>query len=601
MIILNLKQGTPEWHAARATHDCASEAAAALGLAKNCTRSELMKIKHTGITPDVSGWTQKFLFDKGHEAEALARPIVANILGEALLPVTGESDDGKMLASLDGFTRFGDTVWENKMMNPELRDYIVANNDLPDTHWPQCEQQILVTGADRVYFTVSDGTEEGTTGIFYESNPERRQLLIAGWTQFNEDLKNYELPEVKPAAVAEVIEDLPALTVQLVGQVTASNLANFQTVVLARIQAINTNLFTDNDFATADKMVKFLDDGEKRLDLVKSQALSQTASIDELFRTIDGLKAEMKSKRLTLDKLVKAEKENRKAEIVREAADAIAGHIIAIHRRIGVAPTVQVNFGEAIKGLKSLDSMRDKVSVALANAKIEANAIADRIESNIKSLEEDGQNWRFLFPDMTAVCTKAADDFAALLAARKASHQQAEAARIEKIRAEEQAKAEAAAAAKVAEQARIAKEAADAQTAAEQAERNRVAEEEIRRIDAERKAADEEPVLQDVNAAFDREFAATPSIVFSEKVIADANARQFVDSIPAGTDTGATLKLGDICGRLGFTVNADFLASLGINPVSTEKNAKLYAEAKFPTICRLISEHVMALAFKKAA
>jgi predicted phage-related endonuclease len=46
--------------------------------------------------------------------------------------------------------------------------------------------------------------------------------------------------------------------------------------------------------------------GEKRLALVKSQALAQTASIDELFRTIDALKEEMRSKRLTLDKLVKA-------------------------------------------------------------------------------------------------------------------------------------------------------------------------------------------------------------------------------------------------------------------------------------------------------
>ena len=46
---------------------------------------------------------------------------------------------------------------------------------------------------------------------------------------------------------------------------------------------------------------------------------------------------------------------------------------------------------------------------------------------------------------------------------------------------------------------------------------------------------------------------------------------------------------------------ADFLASLGVSPVATEKNAKLYPDAKFPSICRLISDHVLALAFKKAA
>lgn len=575
MKLLNVKQGEPEWHAARATHDCASEAAAALGLSKNCTRSKLMKIKHTGITPDVSEWTQTFLFDKGHEAEALARPIVAKTLGEALHPVTGESDDGKLLASLDGFTMFGDTVWENKMLNPELRDFIIENNDLPDSHWPQCEHQILVTEADRVYFTVSDGTEEGTTGIFYESKPERRQRLIAGWAQFNEDLANYELPETKPSAVAEVIDDLPALTVQLVGQVTASNLADFKTAVTARIQAINTTLVTDNDFATADKTVKFLDDGEKRLDLVKSQALAQTESIDALFRTIDSLKAEMRSKRLTLSKLVTAEKENRKGEIVIAASREFGAHCAALGGRVGVPVSVAVSFADAVKGLKSLDSMRDKVSVALANAKIEANSIADRIDANRKTAGDDIG----LLPDFAGICTKAPDDFAALLSMRTNARKEAEAKRLEvereRIRAEEQAKAQ---------------READAKIAAERAEANRIeqerkaaenaaAAEEIRRLDAERKEA--------------------------EKLAADNHIEQpivIVESVvKESLITDQTIKLGEICQRLGFKVNAEFLASLGIHPSATDKNAKLYPASKFPTICRLISEHVMALAFKKAA
>ena len=147
--------------------------------------------------------------------------------------------------------------------------------------------------------------------------------------------------------------------------------------------------------------------------------------------------------RLMAEKLLKAEKENRKGEIVIAASREFGAHCAALSSRVGVSVNVAVSFADAIKGLKSLDSMRDKVSVALANAKIEANAIADRIEANIKSLEESSsQSWRFLFPDLQAVCTKASDDFAALLAARKASHATAESSRIEKIRAEEKAKAD---------------------------------------------------------------------------------------------------------------------------------------------------------------
>jgi predicted phage-related endonuclease len=370
-----------------------------------------------------------------------------------------------LLASFDGITMDGSKCWENKLLNQDLEMDILAGH-VSDHYWPQLESQLLVSGAEEVYFTTSDGTEENTTGMWYRSVPKRRQQIIAGWKQFAEDLANYQHVESKPAPTADTIEDLPALTVQLVGQVTASNLETFEAVIKARIKAISTDLQTDADFVNADKMVKFLDDGEKKLDLVKSQALAQTASIDQLFRTIDGLKAEMRTKRLALDKLVKAEKENRKGEIVTQARALLIDHIQKLHTRIGVA-CIQINggiFAEAIKGLKSIDSMRDKVSAALANAKIEANAIADRVDSNRKTVEDMS-----LVPDFAQVCMKQPEDFAALLAMRVAQRKEAEEKRLEaereKIRAEEQAKAqreaEAKAEAERKEQERIAKEAAE--------------------------------------------------------------------------------------------------------------------------------------------
>jgi hypothetical protein len=114
-------------------------------------------------------------------------------------------------------------------------------------------------------------------------------------------------------------------------------------------------------------------------------------------------------------------------------------------RRVGVSgfSAGVLYFADAIKGLKSLDSMRDKVSTtALAHAKIEANAVADRIDANRKTVEDMS-----LMPDFAAVCTKATDDFAALYAMRKQQRADAEAKRLEaereKIRREEEAKARA--------------------------------------------------------------------------------------------------------------------------------------------------------------
>lgn len=571
MIELQVTQGSEAWHQARAKCFNASEAPAMQGVSQYMTRSELLHQKSTGIAPEVDEATQA-RFDMGHMVEALARPLVEEIIGEELFAIVATDDSGKYLASSDGATMLCNIGFEHKALNQGIAAQVDEGN-VPESHRAQLDHQFLVFGFDKIIFVCSDGTRENLHYCWYYPQPERISALKAGWDQFEKDMANYQHTETTPAPIAEVIEDLPALTVQLVGQVTASNLADFKSVVTARIQAINTTLVTDNDFATADKMVKFLDDGEKRLDLVKAQALSQTASIDELFRTIDSLKAEMKSKRLTLDKLVKAEKENRKAEIVSAAQQEMQRYIYALTERVGVPVSIGASpFGEAIKGLKSLDSMRDKVSVALANAKIEANAIADRIDANRKTVDD-----MTLFPDFVQVCTKLPEDFAALLAMRANARKEAEEKRLaaerERIRAEEQAKAQREA------DARMASERAEAtrKAEAEQADRNRIAAEEIRRMDSERKAS------------------------MASSCVEEKPKSETQPALASIGDTHATIKLGEICARLGFTVTAEFLAKLNVHPIATDKNAKLYKATQFPTICRLISEHVMAVAFKEAA
>jgi hypothetical protein len=72
--------------------------------------------------------------------------------------------------------------------------------------------------------------------------------------------------------------------------------------------------------------------------------------------------------------------------------------------------------------------MRDKLSTALANAKIESNAIADLIPANVALL--DTAEKRALFPDLRAVCAKPADDFKAILAGRDAQRRDAEEKRL---------------------------------------------------------------------------------------------------------------------------------------------------------------------------
>jgi putative phage-type endonuclease len=532
MNVIDAAQGSQEWLDIRAKHFTASEAPAMMGASKYQTRTALLKQKATGLAEDVDAGTQR-LFDRGHAAEAAARPIAEGLMQVELYPATGslEVDGLPLLASFDGLTMLEDLCWENKLWNATLADAIRAGQLEPHYYW-QLEQQLLVSGAERVYFTTSDGTPENTVGMWYTSMPSRRAALISGWKQFAKDLAEYVHVETVAAPVAATIEALPALFVQVEGKVLATNLDAFKLSAQKFIDGIKTELVNDQDFADADKMVKFLKDGEERLALAKSQALSQTASIDELFRAVDAISEQMRSKRLALDKLVKAEKENRRGEIVSEAQQALMQHRAALVQRIGgnwLPPLNPGVFADAIKGLKSLDSMRDKVAGALANAKIEANEIADTIEANRKSLLIGTENdTSHLFPDFAQVCAKAREDFAALHAMRI----QQEAVRKEDARKAEEARI---AAAVEAERKAGEARAAAAVEAERQAEAKRVAD--VAAADQRGKADEARPASPQAEALYETASASTPPTSDEKRaVLVDAgdDVRDFLNeqSVP---------------------------------------------------------------------
>ena len=70
-------------------------------------------------------------------------------------------------------------------------------------------------------------------------------------------------------------------------------------------------------------------------------------------------------------------------------------------------------------------------------------------------------------------------------------------------------------------------------------------------------------------------------------------AGQAADAAPS--EEPATLNLGTICDRLGFKVTADFLVSLGVVHVATDKRSMLYRESQWPLICAQLLAHVGAM------
>ena len=540
MKTLNLVQGSQEWLAARAKYFTASEAPAMLGVSKYTTHAALLHMKHTGIAEDVTP-AKKRLFDDGHAAEAAARPLAEQIIGEELYPATGvlEVEGLPLLASFDGITMMEDQSWENKLWNESLAAAVRAG-ELEPHYWAQLEQQLLVSGADRVYFTTSDGTPEKTVGLWYESVPERRAQLIAGWKQFAKDLQEYVPTADAPALTGKSPDTLPALRIEVTGMVTASNLTEFKETALAAIRGVNRELKTDQDFADAEQSVKWCSEVETRLKAAKEHALSQTSSIDVLFKAIDDISGEARKVRLELEKLVKSQKDVLRDKIVLTAKSALAEHIASLNAQIGKSymSPIAADFAGAIKNKRTLASLQDAADTELARAKIEADAVGAKIQANLKTLHALAADHLFLFADEAVLVGKAPDDLAILVKARIDEHTRQQE---ERERREQEAKQQAA-------------------------------------LVAQAKPAEQELFTEPEPAAL-----AAPASVSTSR-----SARPAVRTAP-------TLRLGDINERLGFTMTADFLQSLGFE-AHKEKSSRLYHEDDFSLICTAISNHVASVA-----
>ncbi|WP_145542549.1 YqaJ viral recombinase family protein [Yersinia mollaretii] len=403
MQIINVQQGTPEWHALRSRHFTASEAPVMMAASSKMRRDELLNMKATGSEREISDWVQTNLFDKGHAQEATARVIVESIIGTELFPATA-IDDGYLLASFDGMTMMEDLLFEHKMWNATLAQ-AVKNKELPPEYYWQLEQQLLVSESEKVIFVVSDGTEDNFVWMEYLPVPGRREALLAGWQQFEQDLNSYTAPEIKDIPQGKALMRLPALLVEIEGAVKESNLTVYQNQALAFIQSINTHLVTDQDFADAEETVKFCEKAEKELDLIKQQALSKTEQIDLLFRTIDTLRDEMRNKRLDLSKLVKLRKEAIRLEILNKAKTALAEHITNINKQLTMVtlPAIPADFATAIKGKKTLTSLQSAANDELARAKIAANQLGEKYQANLALFTDIEPAYKTLFADINQI------------------------------------------------------------------------------------------------------------------------------------------------------------------------------------------------------
>ena len=570
MKTVDLIQGSPEWHAHRRAHWNASDAPAMMGASPYKTRAQLLRELATGIAPEVDAATQA-RFDAGHRFEALARPLAEKIVGEDLYPCVGA--DGKWSASFDGLTLTGEIAWEHKSVNAELRELIRRAEDgdpihadhLPEHYQIQMDHQALVSGARSVLFMATrwEGDELAEQfWCWYSPNAERQMRIAAGWQQFERDLADYQPePAEAPRPIGRTPETLPALNIQATGTVLVSNLDQFREHAMAVLSGINRDLQTDEDFADAEKTVKWCGDVEQRLAAAKANVLGQMESIDAVCRTIDDVAAETRRIRLELDRLVKAEKDNRKAELVRTGVDAVRAHYDRINATLGehamqFPAGTAGGVGLAIKGLKTLSSMRAAIDAVVADMKIDASQKADMARACMAIIAEHAEHTH-LFPDRVALCaSKQPEDLRNLVAARIAEN---------KRREEDRARREAEAAAQRAAQVQSAAGAPAAQ----------------------------QPLHGSANnagvATGSRNDPASESVTRGSQP-------------PANSSSGDRMRLGDINAAIApLSITGEGLAQLGFPHVATDKAAKLYDEASFEPILSALAKVVARADLRREA
>ncbi|MDR3353355.1 MAG: YqaJ viral recombinase family protein [Zoogloeaceae bacterium] len=464
MKIHDLQQGSPEWQAFRLNHHGASEAAAMLGLSKKTTRSELLRMKHTGTPKEFSDWVQVNILDYGHEVEAMARPIVEDLIGEDLYPVTCSNEDtgGILSASCDGLTMSYDTAFEHKQWAAELAASVAAGM-LPEEHMPQCQQIMLVTGAKRLIFVVSDGTRDRFEHIEVLPDQNWFARIIAGWRQFTEDLGNWKLEESAPEVIGVTPETMPTPFIRVTGHVAESNLGEYVAKAREILAGIKTVLVTDKDFLDAEETVKWAKKSEETLETTKAAIISQTRDIGTALGQIDEIKEELRTVRLKLNRLVKSEKERNKTNMIDAAIKEFRDHQQKINFEFSelverldrpvLFSVPQPFFGEAIKGMSKLENMKNALDTTVANSKIEVDEKAREWREKLAWFAQAAENYKNIFHDLQTLVEKPLEDFKLAVESRIEKQKRDEEAKLEadraRIRAEEEAKAKAEAEAKL--------------------------------------------------------------------------------------------------------------------------------------------------------
>jgi hypothetical protein len=263
--------------------------------------------------------------------------------------------------------------------------------------------------------------------MVYESIPERRKKLIAGWKQFAEDLANY-----KPKAKQEQVEGkeadgFPLVKYEVHGTAIHSNLRDILPIVKERAEEeMARPLETDQDFADKEKQVKAVKAARKHLKETTEDVKGEFVS----FAEFSSLAAEMDSVLQKLqshgEKAVKDAKAQKKREIEQYADEALREHIASVNEKIAPLHIENIidiipDWGTAMKNKRTLESLQNAVDEELSRVQIEIAQAVKIIQNNLEFFNSQ-KDYHFLFNDLERIVNQHPEGFKALVQQRIADY-----------------------------------------------------------------------------------------------------------------------------------------------------------------------------------
>ena len=199
--IINLVQGSPEWHEHRRLNRNASESAAILGISPWVSPYQLWLLKTGRAKPEANAAMRH-----GTALEPAARAAYEDRTGHVMQPLVLQ--DGAYSASLDGITLDGELVVEVKCpvrgRHSKLWQEIEAGQT-PGHYAVQIQHQLMVSGAAAAHLWVYDGTD-GLL-LLIPRDDVTMAAIREGWDMFQPFLDEDRPPPLTDADTVQRLDE----------------------------------------------------------------------------------------------------------------------------------------------------------------------------------------------------------------------------------------------------------------------------------------------------------------------------------------------------------------------------------------------------------